>query len=147
VQNLKKQREKAAKLGTTNVVNHESARYLEQRQVASLAPLSEALMAAVGAAENKKAHNTLILDVREVTSLADYFIITGGDSVNQVRAIAEAVDEALGNLGYKCTSIEGKVEGRWVLLDYGDVIVHVLHQKERDFYKLEQFWSQANLVK
>lgn len=106
----------------------------------------DAAFLAANAAETKKAHDTLVLDVRQVTLLADYFIITGGESVNQVRAIAEAVSEHLYRLGYSPRSIEGKADGRWVLLDYGDIMVHVLHQRERIFYKLEQFWNQALII-
>jgi ribosome-associated protein len=106
----------------------------------------QATFAAANAAESKKAHGTVILDVRQVTLLADYFVITGGDSANQVRAIVEAIDERLSKLGYSQRSIEGKTEGRWVLLDYGDIIIHVLHEKERNFYKLEQFWNHALIV-
>lgn len=105
-----------------------------------------ATFAAANAAEWKKANGTLVLDVAKVTLLADYFLITGGDSPNQVRAIVESIDESLTKLGYAQRSIEGKQEGRWVLLDYGDIIIHVLHEKERNFYKLEQFWNHALIV-
>ena len=98
------------------------------------------------AAESKKANGTLILDVRTVTTLADYFVITGGHSTTQVRAIAEALEEALANLGLKARSVEGKREGRWVLLDFDIVIVHILQEQERNYYKLEQFWNHALIV-
>jgi ribosome-associated protein len=105
-----------------------------------------AALAAEDAAETKKANGTIVLDVRQVTLLADYFVVTGGDSANQVKAIAEAVDEKMSELGYPARSIEGKTEGRWLLLDYGDIIVHVLQDKERFYYKLEQFWNNALVV-
>lgn len=101
---------------------------------------------AANAAESKKAIGTLILDVRTVTILADYFVITGGQSTAQVGAIADAIDENLAKLGLKPRSIEGKTEGRWVLLDYEDIIVHILQDKERNYYKLEQFWNHALIV-
>ncbi len=106
----------------------------------------EAAYAAANAAESKKAHGTVVLDVRQVTQLAEYFVITGGDSANQIRAIVEAIDESLTKLSYKNGLVEGKQEGRWVLLDFGDVIIHVLHEKERGFYKLEQFWNQGLII-
>lgn len=109
------------------------------------AELKDAAFAAANAAEDKKAKGTLVLDVGQVTLLADYFVITGGDSTAQVRAIVEAVDEALTQRGLRAR-IEGKQEGRWVLLDYGDIIVHVFHEKERNFYKIEQFWNHALIV-
>jgi ribosome-associated protein len=94
----------------------------------------------------KKGHHPIILDVRQVTLLADYFVIVGGDSQTQVRAIADAIDQAFTDLGAKPHSVEGKAEGRWVLLDFGSIIVHVLHEKERNYYRLEQFWNQALIV-
>lgn len=106
----------------------------------------QATFAAANAAEAKKSVSTVVLDVRQVTLIADYFVIAGGDSTNQVRAIVDSVDEELSKLGYRQRSIEGKADGRWVLLDYGDIIVHVLHEKERNFYKLEQFWNNGLIV-
>jgi ribosome-associated protein len=105
-----------------------------------------ATFAAADAAESKKAKGTVVLDVKQVTHLADFFVITGGESPAQVQAIVEAVGECLSKLGYPQRAIEGKSEGRWVLLDYGDIIIHVLHEKERNFYKLEQFWNHALIV-
>ncbi len=108
--------------------------------------VSQAAYAAANACESKKANDTVVLDVGQITLLADYFVVTGGDSPNQVKAIVEAVDQRLSQLGYPIKSVEGKAEGRWVLLDYGDIIVHVLHERERSFYKLEQFWNHALIV-
>jgi len=88
----------------------------------------------------------MVLDVSKVTLLADYFVITGGESAAQIRAIVEAVDKTLSDRGFKPASIEGKTEGRWVLLDFGSVIVHVFQEKERNFYKIEQFWNHALIV-
>lgn len=106
----------------------------------------DAAYLAANSAESKKAVSTLILNVQTVTVIADYFVITGGQSSSQVRAIADAIDEALGKLGLTAKSIEGKQEGRWVLMDYGDVIVHILQEMERSKYKLEQFWNHALIV-
>jgi ribosome-associated protein len=106
----------------------------------------EATFVAANAAEAKKSLSTVVLDARQVTLIADYFVIAGGDSTNQVRAIVDHIDEELSKLGYRQRSIEGKADGRWVLLDYGDIIVHVLHEKERNFYKLEQFWNNGLIV-
>ena len=134
-------------MGTTIVLNLKSLHHLGQRSVAKHSIDSrEASFAAANAAEAKKAHGTVVLDVRQVTLLADYFVITGGDSANQVRAIVDSVDQSLSRLGYTQRSIEGKQDGRWVLLDYGDIIVHVLHERERSYYKLEQFWNHALIV-
>lgn len=98
------------------------------------------------AAEDKKAKSTVILDVRQVTLLADYFVFTGGETKNQVKAIAQEVKSRLSALGRTEKSVEGLSEGRWVLMDYGDLIVHILQETERDYYKLEQFWNNALVV-
>ncbi|MBX9686367.1 MAG: ribosome silencing factor [Candidatus Obscuribacterales bacterium] len=101
---------------------------------------------AANTAESKKAVGTLILDVRTVTVMTDYFVITGGQSSSQVRAIADAIEENLAEHGLKPRAVEGKTEGRWVLMDYGDLIVHILQERERNYYKLEQFWNHALIV-
>ena len=106
----------------------------------------KAAFIAANAAEDKKGHGTLVLDVREVTILADYFVIVGGETAAQVKAIVEAIDERLSKVGFAPRAIEGKKEGRWVLVDCGDVIVHVLQERERNYYKLEQFWNRALMV-
>jgi ribosome-associated protein len=106
----------------------------------------DAAFAAANAAGRKKAKSTSVLDVRQVTLLADYFVFTGGESKAQVKAIAEEVAATLAAFGRKPRSMEGLSEARWVLLDFGDVIVHILQDKERDYYKLEQFWNNALIV-
>lgn len=97
-------------------------------------------------AEEKKGAGTLVLEVGQISSLADFFVITGGDSVNQVNAIAEAIEDALSKHGLSPLAVEGKSDGRWVLIDFGSVIVHVFKEQERNFYRLEQFWNQALVV-
>lgn len=101
---------------------------------------------AANIAESKKGAGVLVLDVHEVTILAEYFVIVGAESAAQVRAIVDAVEASMSALGQPPRSIEGKKEGRWVLVDLGDVIIHVLQEKERNYYKLEQFWNQALIV-
>jgi len=101
---------------------------------------------AANIAEDKKAQSTLILDIRTVSILADYFVITGGQTSTQVRAIADGIDQALGKLGMNPKSIEGKTEGLWILMDYADIIVHIMQEKERNKYNLEQFWGHAKIV-
>ncbi len=105
-----------------------------------------AALEAAAASQEKKGLGPIILDVRRVTLLADYFVIVGGESRQQVKAIVEAVGSRLETMGLRPRSVEGVREGRWVLMDYGDVIVHVLQERERNFYKLEQFWSQGLIV-
>lgn len=106
----------------------------------------EAAFQAANAAVRKKAKSTVVLDVKQVTLLADYFVFTGGESKAQVKAIAEEIADSFAKFGRKPKSMEGMTEGRWVLLDFGDVIIHILQEKERDYYKLEQFWNHALVV-
>lgn len=93
-----------------------------------------------------KALDVVALDVREVASFADSFIICSGKSHRQVTAIAEHVDRALKKEGIKPLGIEGLRDGHWVLMDYGDVIIHVFYEPVRSFYDLEGLWSDAKWV-
>ena len=101
---------------------------------------------AVQAAEDKKAIEPKVLDIRELSVIADYFIICSGRSAPQVQAIAENVREQLEKEDVQVSHQEGFREGTWVLLDYGDVIVHVFQEAEREFYKLERLWGDAPVV-
>ena len=106
----------------------------------------EAAYAIANAAEEKKAQDTLVLDVRKVTVLADFFVICAVSSPPQIKAVVDNVEQTMAALGYKAHTVEGKIEGRWVLLDYGQVIVHVLQERERSLYNLERFWNHALIV-
>lgn len=102
--------------------------------------------AIVDIAEEKKASNIVLLDIRNVSIIADYFVICSGNSERQVKAIARDIEENLDMQDVHPTSKEGMDQGRWVLLDYGDVIVHVFAPVERDYYRLEKLWSNAQTV-
>lgn len=95
------------------------------------------------AAADKKALDLVLLDMREVSSITDYFLICSAGSNRQVQAIADAIDEQLGKRGVASLSVEGYREGRWILMDYGDVIVHVFSEEKREFYDLERLWANA----
>jgi ribosome-associated protein len=103
----------------------------------------ETALLCVRFALEKKAYDLVVLDVHEQTSLADYFIICTGRSDTQVQAIAQSIDENLAKLGRKPISREGYSTGHWVLIDYGDVIVHVFYEPVREYYDLERLWSHA----
>ncbi len=103
-------------------------------------------IAAARAAADKKANGILILDMREVTSMTDYFVICSGANDRQVARIKETVEEKLRELGEKASRREGEKYRRWILLDYIDLVVHVFLQEERDFYELERLWKDAPLV-
>jgi ribosome-associated protein len=95
------------------------------------------------AALDKKATDLVVLDVREHTSIADYFVIVSGRSDTQVRSIAEHIEDVCRKSGYRPLAVEGLRHGQWVLLDFGDVVVHVFYGPVRDFYDLERLWSDA----
>jgi len=101
---------------------------------------------AVQAAEDKKAMDITVLDIREISIIADYFIICSGRSGTQVQAIVENIQERLDKDGVVALRREGFREGNWVLLDYGDVIIHVFRESERQFYNLERLWGDAQVV-
>lgn len=94
----------------------------------------------------EKAFDILVLEVKDVTVLADYFIIASGRSTIQVKVIAENIEEALQEKGIKPLRREGFNEGRWVVLDFGSVIVHIFRQQEREYYELEKLWADAREV-
>ena len=101
----------------------------------------------VKAALGRKAFDLVILDVRDLTSIADVFIICSGRSNRQVAAIAEFIQVELKKHGIRPLSVEGKKEGHWVLLDYGHVIIHVFYEPVRSFYDLEGLWIDAKKIK
>ncbi|SJZ46191.1 ribosome-associated protein [Pilibacter termitis] len=100
----------------------------------------------VKAADSKRAEDILALDVQKVSLLADYFVITHGNNERQIHAIVDNVVEEIGKNGGLVKRIEGRDGGKWILVDLGDVILHVFSKDERDYYNLEKLWSDATLV-
>ena len=108
------------------------------------AELDERVRLALHAAGEKKAHDLVLLDLREVASFTDYFAIASGTNVRQVQAVADEVQEQLRKrLGVKPARVEGYNSAEWILLDYGDFIFHVFEEKSRRFYDLERLWRDA----
>lgn len=101
---------------------------------------------AVKAADSKRAEDIVALDVQEISLLADYFVICHGNSDKQVSAIVDAIVEDAAKNGVTTSRVEGKESGKWVLVDLGDVVIHVFHASERSFYNLEKLWSDAPFV-
>ena len=93
---------------------------------------------------DKKAYDLVVLQVGPVTSVADYFVICTGRSDVQVQSICRAIEEAMAAVGVKPLAIEGFTHGQWVLLDFGDVVVHIFYETVRQFYNLEGLWVQAS---
>lgn len=94
-------------------------------------------------ARDENAADVVILELKNLTILTDYFVIASGRSTIQVRSIVERIIEVLSDTGVRPLRVEGFEEGRWVVLDYAGVIVHIFRQEERDFYKLENLWGDA----
>lgn len=103
-------------------------------------------MRAARAAAEKQGSDIEILQVRDLIGITDYFVIVSGRTDRQVKAIGEAVEEALRDEGEKPVRREGEREMRWLLLDYIDIVVHVFHTEERAFYELERKWKDAPVV-
>jgi ribosome-associated protein len=103
-------------------------------------------LAAVRAAEDKKAVDIQVLDLREVTTFADFFVICSGTNTRQVQTIAEEIDVEVRKMGYGASSLEGYKNGEWILSDYGDLVVHVFSPTARAFYELERLWRHATSV-
>jgi ribosome-associated protein len=100
----------------------------------------------VGAALEKKSCDLILMEVREFTSIADYFIVCSGRSDRQVQSIAQGIEESLHRAGVVPLSIEGATLGHWVLMDFSDVIVHIFYEPVREFYDLEGLWGHAPRV-
>ena len=96
---------------------------------------------------SKKAEDILLIDVREKTALCDYFVIASGRNTTQVRALCENLEEHLSKQGIEPRRTEGVRDGRWGVLDYGDVIVHIFNDESRLFYHLERLWTEGENVR
>lgn len=104
------------------------------------------LEVAVRAADLKRAEDIIALDVSEVSLLADYFMICHGTNSRQVEAIANEVIEKVEEAGGEVKRVEGMDSARWILIDFGDLVVHIFMEDEREFYGLEKLWADAPLV-
>lgn len=101
---------------------------------------------AIAALEDKKAEDIKIIDISEVSVIADYFIIAGGNSRNQIQAICDNVKESLGRAGYVEKQTEGYHTANWILIDFGDVIVHIFDKENRLLYDLERIWRDGKQI-
>lgn len=107
---------------------------------------ADVLARAARAAAGKKAHDLVALDLRDLDGVADYFLICSAGSEVQVKAVAEAVEDSLRAQGVRPWHVEGREGRRWVLLDYVEVVVHVFHEKTREYYMLDRLWGDARSV-
>lgn len=107
-----------------------------------LSALETALLSAE-AADNKKAFDILILDLRRLTYITDYFVICSGSNITQVSAISDGIGQTLAKTGVHPSHIEGRTDSSWVLMDYGDVVVHIFDEQTRLHYALDKLWGEA----
>ncbi len=103
-------------------------------------------LAAAEAMEAKKAEDVVVIDLRRHTPVADYFVIGSAETMVQLRAVAEGVEEALSEEGVALLGREGHARARWILLDYGQVVVHIFGPEARRLYNLERLWGDAPIV-
>ncbi len=106
----------------------------------------ELALRAAEAARNKKAVDVIVLELAGLTVIADYFVICSGESTTQVKAIAEFVEQECALVGIRPLGREGINFGHWILLDYGDVIIHIFEKETREYYSLEKLWMDAKSI-
>ena len=114
--------------------------------MADLAVSKKMALMAIDALEDRKGEDIKVIDISTISTLADYFIIASGTNVNQVQAMADSVQEVLGRAGHMTKNVEGYDTGSWVLLDFGDIIVHVFDRENRLFYDLERIWRDGKSI-
>jgi ribosome-associated protein len=115
----------------------------EARPVRAQLTAEQKLAVAEEAVLSLRAVSPLVLDLRELTVITDYFLVCHGTSTTHVRAIADRVMERMEEQGLRPAGMEGYAETQWILLDYGDVVVHIFSEEQREFYALERLWSDA----
>ncbi|MEF9989177.1 MAG: ribosome silencing factor [Christensenellaceae bacterium] len=106
-----------------------------------MAEISSKAMQIANILDSKQAQDILILHVADQTIISDYFVVASAPNTSHVQTLCEEVEFKMAEVGIKPNRIEGAREGRWVVLDYGDVLVHIFHNEERDFYQLERLWK------
>lgn len=106
----------------------------------------EMVCLACKALDEKKALDIKVIDIHEVSVIADYFVIASGSNLNQVQAMVDNVEEQLGRAGYEPKQVEGTRGSNWILMDYGDLIIHVFDEENRLFYDLERIWRDGKEV-
>jgi iojap-like protein len=105
--------------------------------------MKEILKRIVNIIEDKKGEQTVVLDISEISSLADYFVISSANNINQLQAISDDLQELLEKEGLKINKVEGAKNSSWVLLDFTDIVIHLFTKEDRIFYNLERIWADA----
>jgi len=119
----------------------------EKKNISNIPPVLDRIIAAAKVAEENKGHDVVILDVRELTKAFDYFLIVSGSSRRQLYAMGDEIQKKLvGEMGDTCLSVSGHGEGKWIVIDYGDIIVHLFEPETRTYYALEELWGKGGRV-
>ena len=108
--------------------------------------MEECLKIIYKALDDKKAEDICIIDIHEISPMADYFVIANGTNINQVHALADNVSEELAKLKVMTKQTEGYSAGNWILMDYGDIIIHLFDKESRSYYDLERIWKDGKVV-
>lgn len=106
----------------------------------------ELALFAAAIAEDKKAQNIMILDLHGISVVTDYFLLASGNSLTQVKAVAEEIEAKLEETGLRPINQRKVKESGWLLLDYGDVVIHIMRNEERNFYQLEKLWGDGEII-
>lgn len=106
----------------------------------------DAAKIAYKALDDKLAIDIRVLEINKISPLADYFIIASGNNPNQLRAMADEVDEQLFKAGYRLKHSEGMTSKNWILMDFGDIVVHLFNKEDREFYNIERIWGDAKEI-
>lgn len=136
------QQQPVRKEDRSNTMNNDTPSALKQDNLSSLDKALFCMRWAI----DKKSEGNRILHLSPLTSFTDYFVICSAQSERQVQSIADTIAAQMKNMGYRSQSVEGYGQGRWVLVDFGDVIVHIFLEALRDYYRLEELWSAAKSV-
>lgn len=104
------------------------------------------LKALVKGLEDRKAEDTEVIDIRKISPIADYFVIATGISPNHLKAMRDSVEEVMLKAGLHEKNIEGTQKSAWILMDYGDIVVHIMSKEERQFYGLERIWNDGIII-
>ena len=118
-----------------------------KKSTTKISPVLDRVIAAAKVAEENKGHDILILDVRVLTKTFDYFLIVSGSSRRQLYAMGDEIQRKLvGEMGDECLSVSGHTEGKWIVIDYGDIIVHLFEPETRKYYALEELWGKGTKI-
>ena len=119
----------------------------EKTNLSTIPPVLERVLAAAKVAEENRGHDILVLDVRELTKSFDYFLIVSGSSRRQLYSIGDEIQRKLvAEIGDTCLSVSGHTEGKWIVIDYGDIVVHLFEPETRKYYALEELWGKGQII-